>query len=226
MPMKPSIQLLALFAVLLTTTHAKGGEESWTSLFDGSNTAGWENPYEWGKVAVVDGEIHLTADKKFFLVTKKDYGDFEFEAEINLPEGKANSGFMFRCHVTKNRVFGYQAEVDGSERRWSGGLYDEGRRKWLWPGRDSTTNVEGKAKTKEEGMKHFAKPEIAGALKRNGWNKYRILCRGEHIQIYVNVGLITDVYDRTDASGPIGIQHDGEKGQTYKFRNLRIRELK
>ena len=75
-------------------------------------------------------------------------------------------------------------------------------------------------------MKYFAKPEIAGALKRNGWNNYRIRCRGEHLQIYVNDVLITDVYDSTDASGPIGIQHHGEKGQTYKFRNLRIRELK
>ena len=29
-----------------------------------------------------------------------------------------------------------------------------------------------------------------------------------------------------DASGVIGIEHHGEKGQTYKFRNLRIKELK
>ena len=30
----------------------------------------------------------------------------------------------------------------------------------------------------------------------------------------------------TDAKGPVGIQHHGEKGQTYRFRNLRIKELK
>ncbi|MEJ6719623.1 MAG: hypothetical protein ACJAT6_000731 [Akkermansiaceae bacterium] len=28
-----------------------------------------------------------------------------------------------------------------------------------------------------------------------------------------------------DASGVIAIQHHGEKGQTYRFRNLRIKEV-
>ena len=198
----------------------------WVSLFDGKSTEGWKNPYTWGKVEVTNNEIHLTADKKFFLVTEKDYSDFVFEAEINLPEGTANSGFMFRCHVEKNKVFGYQAEVDGSDRCWSGGLYDEGRRKWLMPGKDASTNVEGKVKTREEGLAHFARPEVKGALKRTDWNKYRIVCKGDHIQIFVNGVLTTDVYDSTDSKGPIGIQHHGEKGQTYKFRNLRIKELK
>jgi len=35
----------------------------------------------------------------------------------------------------------------------------------------------------------------------------------------------TDIEDDADAEGVIGIQHHGEKGQTYKFRNLRIKEL-
>ncbi len=35
----------------------------------------------------------------------------------------------------------------------------------------------------------------------------------------------TDVEDATDASGVIAIQHHGEKGQTYKFRNLKIKPL-
>lgn len=211
------------FAVCFSPASAKDG---WVDLFNGEDLSGWENPYDWGEAKVVDGEIHLTANRKFFLVTKESFEDFEFEAEIKLPEGKANSGFMFRCHVGKNKVFGYQAEVDGSKRRWSGGLYDEGRRGWLWPGRDGTTNIPEKAKTKEEGMAHFDKEEVKNALKREDWNKYRIVCKDDHIQIFVNGVAITDVYDSTDASGHIGIQHHGEKGQTYKFRNLRIREVK
>ena len=198
----------------------------WVSLFDGTTTDHWKNPYEWGKIEIKENEIQLTANKKFFLVTKKNYGDFVFEGEILLPEGKANSGFMYRCHVAKNKVTGYQAEVDGSDRRWSGGLYDEGRRKWLWPGRDGTTNVPEKAKSKEEGIAHFAKQEVKNALKRNDWNKYQIVCQGNHLRVFVNGILITDVYDSMDAEGPIGIQHHGEKGQTYRFRNLRVKELK
>ena len=56
------------------------------------------------------------------------------EAEIKLPLGKANSGFLFRSQKRENgSMFGYQAEVDGSNRKWSGGLYDEGRRGWIHP---------------------------------------------------------------------------------------------
>jgi len=53
---------------------------------------------------VVDGEKLLQANNKFFLVTDKTYSDFIFEGEVKLPEGKSNSGFMFRCHVRPNKV--------------------------------------------------------------------------------------------------------------------------
>ena len=145
-------------------------------------------------------------------MTEKEYGDFVFEGEILLPEGKANSGFMFRCHVGPNKVFGYQAEVDGSDRAWSGGLYDEGRRQWLNPD-----------KKDEESIKAF-RAQAGDSFKRNDWNTYRIECEGDHLQIFVNGVRTTDYHDDVDAKGPIGIQHHGEKGQTYKFRNLRIME--
>ena len=64
------------------------------------------------------------------------------------------------------------------------------------------------------------------ALIRDTWNTYRIECRGKSLKIFVNGVLTTDVEDDKDASGVIAIQHHGEKGQTYKFRNLRIHELK
>jgi len=168
MRIKASPLLLAPF-FFVAALCGVAGDSDWVPLFNGKDTAGWKNPYSWGEVSVVDGEIHLRADKNFFLVTEKAYADFEFEAEVKLPEGQANSGFMFRCHVEKDRVFGYQAEVDGSDRRWSGGLYDEGRRHWQWPPKTGDRVAEGKA--------HFAKPEISGALKRNDWNAYRIICK-------------------------------------------------
>ena len=158
------------------------------------------------------------AEKKFFLVTEKKYGDFIFEGEVHLPEGKANSGFMYRCHVEPNKVYGYQAEVDGSERRWSGGLYDEGRRGWLWPAK--------KGDKKEISNAHFKKPEVQNALKRNDWNKYKIQCKGDHLQVWVNGVLTTDYHDDKDAEGYLGIQHHGEKGAIYRFRNLKVTVLK
>jgi hypothetical protein len=214
--------ILSLMVINTTSCHAL---EEWIHLFNGKDLTGWKNPYEWGKAEVVDGEIHLTGENKFFLVTEKDFGDFVLEGEVKLPEGPANSGFMFRCHVEPNKVFGYQAEVDGSDRKWSGGLYDEGRREWLWPSQSGRTKEEKFLAHEKESQEFFKKPEIAGALKRNDWNKYRITCQGDSIKIEVNDVDITEIKDDVDARGPIGIQHHGEKGATYKFRNLKIREL-
>jgi hypothetical protein len=37
--------------------------------------------------------------------------------------------------------------------------------------------------------------------------------------------LVTEYTDETDAKGYLGIQHHGEKGQTYRFRHLKIKPL-
>lgn len=215
-------------AVLAPIRSVIGEEDGFTALFDGKTLTGWKNPYDWGKAEVADGDIRLTADRKFFLVTEKSYSDFVFEGEVHLPEGKANSGFMFRAHVEKNKVFGYQAEVDGDEKRkWAGGLYDEGRRAWFISprnnaGKDATEADKAACKESVEAFRKRA----GDCFKRNDWNKYRITCQGNKIKIEVNGVVTTEIEDSTDAAGPVGIQHHGEKGATYRFRNLRIKELK
>lgn len=213
-----SLALLAIAAPFSTVSTAadQSGTDGMKPLFDGKTTQGWRNPYEWGKVEVVNGEIHLSGDRKFFLVTEKPYADFIFEGEVKLPDGPANSGFMFRAHVEPNKVFGYQAEVDGNPKRgWSGGLYDEGRRMWfISPIKDN-----------QESIAAF-RARAGNAFKRDDWNTYRITCIGNKIKIEVNGVVTTEIEDDKDASGHIGIQHHGEKGATYKFRNLRIKEIK
>ncbi len=222
---KTSLILALLALVSIPVAHFAQEKDGFVSLFNGKDQSGWRNPFDWGKVEVKDGEFHLTAEKKFFLVTEKEYSDFVFEGDVHLPEGKANSGFMFRCHVEPNKVFGYQAECDGSERRWSGGLYDEGRNKWIWPGKKGNSQLKEALAWEEESLAHFAKDEVKNALKRNGWNTYRITCKGNKIKIEVNGVVTTELENDIDAKGFIGIQHHGEKGATYRFRNLRIKEL-
>ncbi len=216
--MKP-VKLLFTALVCLGFSSAIAEEaadaDGFKPLFDGKTMDGWNNPYKWGDIKVVDGEIHLTGNKKFFVVTDKTYGDFIFEGEILLPEGDANSGFMFRAHAEPGKVFGYQSEVDGDpKRRWSGGLYDEGRRMWF------ASPIKG---DKESEAAFSAR--AGDTFKRNDWNTYRITCKGNKIKIEVNGVVTTEIEDDMDTSGVIGIQHHGEKGKTYKFRNLRIKEL-
>ncbi|MFG0253722.1 MAG: family 78 glycoside hydrolase catalytic domain [Rhodopirellula sp. JB053] len=199
----------------------------YTALFNGDDLSGWWNPYPHGEAKVVDGEIHLTADKKFFLVTEEKYSNFRVSVDIHLPEGPANSGVMFRCHVDRDapkKVFGYQAECDGSERRWSGGLFDEARRGWIWPSTQGRSR-EQFLRHEEQSKAAFAEPRIANALNRNGWNQFVVTCVDDVITIEVNGIQTVRFRDPTDSRGYIAIQHHGEKGQTYRFRNLFIKEL-
>lgn len=214
--------LLPAFLLILSAPATQAEE---ILLFNGKDLTGWTNPYPYGDANVVDGEIHLQADKKFFLMTEESFEDFVLFVDIHLPEGPANSGVMFRANVEPGKVYGYQAECDGSERRWSGGLYDEGRRKWLWPSKTGNTTDEAFLAHEEESQAHFQKPEVRDALKRNGWNTYKITCKGSSITIEVNGVVTTQITDEMDKSGPVGIQHHGEKGQVYRFRNIKLKKL-
>ncbi|MGJ8656904.1 MAG: 3-keto-disaccharide hydrolase [Akkermansiaceae bacterium] len=188
-------------------------EGEWVDLFNGKDLKGWQNVYGFGDAKVVDGVIELTGDKKFFLTTEKTFANFELEVEIMLPAvGPANSGVMYRCHVDKDagkhKIWGYQAECDPTKRAYTGRLYDEGRRRW-----DLLT----------EEQKKITK-SVQAPL--GEWIKYRIVANGDHLQVWVNGEVTTDLHDDKDAAGHIGIQHHGEKGKTYSFRNIRIKELK
>jgi hypothetical protein len=90
---------------------------------------------------VVDGAIVGTTvpgSPNSFLATDKTYGDFVFECEVLQEGGPSNSGVQFRSasrpEYQDGRVHGYQLEIDPSPRAWTGGVYDEARRGWLYPG--------------------------------------------------------------------------------------------
>ncbi len=194
------------------TLAVSAEEEGFVELFNGKDLSGWSNVYKHGDAKVVDGEIHLTGNKKFFLTTKKAYKDFELELEIMLPAvGPANSGVMFRAQVDKTKpkykVWGYQAECDPAKRALSGRIYDEGRRRW-----GLLTDEQKKI------GKYIQAPY-------GEWIGYRIVCKGDHIQVWVNGHLTTDLKDSADAEGVIGLQHHGENGKTYRFKHIKLKEL-
>ena len=179
--------------------------QEWTSLWSGDPAQmNYWRPTGKATIDIANDEIVVRADKKMFLVTNRVFADFELELEIKADLG-ANSGIQLRSHIMDGgRVFGYQAEVDTSPRAWSGGIYDEGRRGWIAP----------------------PKTDEARRAFRNGeWNKYRVLCEGNRIRVWVNDVLVTDLRDEAAAEGIIGLQHHGESGKAVRWRNVRVRDL-
>ena len=197
------LHLLLFTAIALSTAS-----EGFVPLFDGKTLDGWVNPYDSGKVWVENGEIRILSEKPIFLMTKRRFGDFVLEAELLVPDG-GNSGIQFRSQMEPGNVWGYQAEVDTSDRRWSGGLYDQGRRMWLAP-------LDGK-------------PAAKAAYKNNEWNKFRIECIADHIRIWVNGIPTADYVDSIDIEGHIGLQDHGKfrlpKAEIYRYRGIRIKDL-
>lgn len=192
-----------------------GWADEWETLFDGETLAGWHNPYEWGEAGVENGEIHLIANRKFFLATEREFSDFILEVEFKMPEGISNSGIQFRSDVGENRVRGYQAEIDPSPRAWTGGIYGEQWGAWRFQPRSPANSPSGQA----------FRTATEDAYKAGQWNSMRIECLGSRMRVFVNGILCSDYFDDGRAKGIIALQHHGERGQTYRFRNIRIKEV-
>jgi len=195
-------------------------------IFNGKNLDGWIQRGGKAKYAVEDGVIVGTTVKgepNSFLCTQKEYGDFLLELEIKAAPG-LNSGVQVRSHcfdhettyawgnsqinIPAGRVHGYQIEVDHRpERLWSGGVYEEGRRGWLF---DLSKNKTGGA-----------------AFKFGEWNHYRIVCQGGSIKTLINGVPAADLVDTETLTGFIGLQVHGAKdeGLQVRFRNIRLQDL-
>jgi Domain of Unknown Function (DUF1080) len=185
----------------------------WTPLFDGKSLSGWKQLNGTATYAIEKGELVGRTAKgspNSFLCTEKLYGDFELEFEVKV-DPTLNSGVQFRSvsvpGYQAGRVHGYQAEIDPSDRKWSGGLYDEGRQGWL---QDLSKN--------ERGQKAF---------KNGKWNKYRIVAKGDHIQIWVNGIQTADAHDELTRFGFFGLQvHSSDNdGLEVRWRNLRVKDF-
>src|SRR5579859_3349989 len=117
-------------------------KEGWTSLFDGKTLKGWKRLAGTAEYTVENGAIvgtGVAGSGNSFLVTEQEFGDFVLVMDVKIDDTSSNSGIQLRSHFDpaghegKGLVYGCQYEIDPSARRWTGGIYDEGRRGWLYP---------------------------------------------------------------------------------------------
>lgn len=135
--------ILALFTLLFfSICNGQKNSNGWTNLFDSRTFNGWKKVAGNAEYSINNRVITGTTvpnTPNTFLVKEKEYGDFILELEVMIEDTTSNSGIQFRSHFDtaanngKGRVYDYQYELDPSMRRWTGGLYDEGRRGWLHP---------------------------------------------------------------------------------------------
>lgn len=201
--------LLPLVIILVCVNVAQA--QKFTSLFNGKDLTGWRVLTGNAAYTVKDGIIVGTTSANAatsFLVTDKSYGDFVLEIEVKT-DANVNSGIQVRSESQEDylngKVYGYQVEVDPSERAWTGGIHDANQRGWLYP---LTYNTPAQK-----------------VYKQGQWNKFYIECIGNHIRTWLNGVPAADLVDDAIATGFIGLQvHslDNTAGGHVYFKNIRL----
>jgi len=209
--MKKNILMLIAVFMILASCKQQGPE--WKDLFNGKNLDGWVKLNGTAEYRVVDDMIVGVSEMNTpntFLATTETYGDFILEFDFKVDDG-LNSGVQFRSlslpEYNNGRVHGYQFEIDPSDRSWTGGVYDEARRGWIYP------------------MNY--NPEGENAFKKGEWNSARIEAIGNSIRTWVNGVECANLLDNTTTEGFIALQvhsinNEELAGKTVSWRNIRI----
>lgn len=216
--MTRGIAFLAVVAVPLlgaaSVPAIAQAQQQWSDITPRAGLAGWHTAGGKATFSVTNGELvgRAAAGKaNSWLVSDALYGDFilEFEAKT---DQVLNSGVMVRGQSRPDYrdgvVHGYQAEIDPSARGWSGGIYDEQRRQWLYTlGRNDAARR---------------------AFRSGDWNRYRVEAIGNRLRTFVNGVPAADIADDTDARGFIAFQvhaisdAEAQRNPEVRFRGVRI----
>lgn len=208
--MKNPVFLLILPLALFWSCNTS---EPWIDLIDGTLN-NWEQLNGSATYELIDGAIvgkTVIPSPNSFLCTKENFTDFILEFDVFV-DPVMNSGVQIRSESREDyyggRVHGYQVELDPEVRAWSGGLYDEARRLWLYP-----------LDRNPEGRKAFI---------NNQFNNFRIEAIGSSIRTWVNGIPCTDLVDDMTSEGFIGLQVHGigrdstKIGKEVVWKNIRI----
>lgn len=235
---KPMNSLLTPI-VFIAAIGSAFAADNWTNLFNGKDIEGWVQRGGKAKYTIEDGCIVGTSTMdtpNTFLCTGRDYGDFILEYEFKI-DPRLNSGVQIRSNsfptatelewqgkkfkTGANVVHGIQIEIDPNPKQnrwWAAGIYEEGRRGWLYPG-----ILGGDAKEfTDQGRKIF---------KQEDWNKVRVEAIGDSIKTTLNGTPCAEIKDSVTPSGFIALQVHGigkekeKDGTQVRWRNLRIQEV-
>lgn len=203
-----TIGALALVGTLATA------QDNWEMLFNGKDLKNFEQ-LNGDASYKIESEVLVGTSKvntpNSFMATKKTYGDFILEFDVYVDNG-LNSGVQFRSlskpDYNNGRVHGYQCEIETSDRKWAGGIYDEARSGWLYP-----------LSRNEKGRNAFVPGQ---------WNHYRIEAIGNHIRTWINDVQCSNLVDDTTAEGFIAFQvhsisDESLEGKQVKWKNIKIK---
>lgn len=217
--MRLSIRFFLFLLVLVSPSLQAGAspigdDDGWTPLFNGENLDNWIQRNGEARYHIEDDEIVGTTvlnTPNSFLCTRESYGDFILEYEF-MVHPLLNSGVQIRSESRDDyrdgRVHGYQIEIDPAPRAWTGGIYDEARRGWLY-------SLSRNQPARE-------------AFRQGAWNKIRVEAIGASIRTWINGVMAANLVDDMTPEGFIALQvhsigSEAQAGREVRWRNIRIK---
>ena len=223
----------------LFTASAADVEPGFQSIFNGKDLTGWNgNPELW---FVKDGAIrgqttaeHPAKGNTFLIWTNGATADFELRSSFritpNNDKGFANSGFQYRSKILDSTnwvVGGYQADMEAGP-TYTGILYEERMTRGIMATRGQKVVWDKDGKKQVTGSVGDS-AEIQAAIKKEDWNDYVIIAKGNHLQHFINGRQTVDVTDECEAkaakSGVLALQLHAGQPMTVEFKNIRIKPL-
>ncbi len=214
--MKRNLLAFAVAILVAVTPLLAGGDDppkGFESLFNGKDLTGWKstgNMKVWG---ADKGVIYCEGGGGGWLMTEKQYGDYELRLEYKMPKG-GNSGVGIRSPLTGDPAYqGMEIQLIDDE-GWPGGLQK-------WQNTGAIYNV--------------VPPKTIKNKPIGEWNVMKITAKGRQITVINNGETLVDAnlddYVKEHAKKHPGIlRKDGHIGfQSYnkrvEFRNIFLKAL-
>jgi hypothetical protein len=174
---------------------------NWETLVDGSKGLDNFTPIGDANWRVVDGAIQ--ADKGVgFLISRKNYTDFEIKAEFWADE-EANSGIFVRLQNLKEVTADNSYEINIFDKR---------------PGQEYSTGA----------IVNIAKVPLPAPKVAGKWTTYDIKVQGTKLTVLLNGVKTVEANDDKHKSGPIALQYAPgvtKDAGVIRFRKVQIRSL-
>ncbi len=219
-------------------TSAKGDlpavdRTGFTRIFDGKTLEGWDgDPTYWSaREGILMGRVtpETLLKKNSWIVWRgARVQDFELVLDYRV-SAEGNSGIGYRLAVLEDDPFsvrGPQADIEGRD-RYTAICYEENGRRLL-AARGQATWVDPGELPRLMGQ--FGDPEtLQGVVRKEDWNRYRLVVRGHDARHYLNGVLMSEVHDHDDANritvGLLGVQVHVGPPMTIEYRDIFLKHL-
>lgn len=205
---------------ILAMALAAGGCSRQVVLFNGENLDGWttyvkDDAVDASEVwSVKDGVLRCEGQPFGYVRTVGNYADYMLELEWRWPENPTNSGVLLHV-IGEDKIWPQCIEAQLRHER-------AGDFVAIQPGSTVTVNTIQYQPEGDSIFKVVPKMHPSSENPPGQWNTYRIICRGNTIDLYVNGVHQNRANHVWPSAGAIALQSEGSP---IEFRNIVLTPL-